>query len=136
MHSIDFRIFEVDLILSSLPRTSNPLSSPIKRNLARNIWVGALSILLLSLLFIITTMMYYFSYGYHIFNDEEQLSINDTIRLVNQCTYLSDYRSGNVMFAPFACVLIMVFSWSVKRETYCIDVCDGRPGNRKQRMFV
>lgn len=72
--------------------------------------------------------MYYFSYGYHIFNDEEQTSINDTIRLVTQCTYISDYQSGNVIFAPFACVFILLFSWSVKREDTCVDVCDGRPG--------
>lgn len=102
--------------------------SPIKRNLIRNIWVGALSILFLSLLFIVTTIMYYFSFGYNILNDEEHISINDTIRLVNDCTYISDYQLGNITFAPFALVLILLFSWSVKRERWCRHTCDGRPG--------
>ena len=104
--------------------------SPIKRNLVRNIWVGALSILFLCLLFIITTIIYSFSFGYNIFNDEEHLSINDTIRLVNDCTYISDYQRGNITFAPFALVFILLFSWSVKRERWCQHTCDARPGKR------
>jgi hypothetical protein len=119
-------------ILSSLPRTTDPLLSPIKRNLFRNIWVGALSIILLSLLFFITTIMYYHSFGYNLFNDEEHISINDTIRLVKECARISDYRRGNIIFAPFACALILLFSWTIKRESICLSMCEGRPGNTKE----
>jgi hypothetical protein len=69
------------------------------------------------------------SFGYFINDDkEEEFSINDTIRLVTQCERISDYRRGNIIFAPFALVLILIFSWSIKREKQCLDMCDGRPG--------
>ena len=60
---------------------------------------------------------------------EEELSINDTLRLVNRCESISDYRKGNLIFSPFALTLILIFSWSVKREKLWLDKCDGRPGN-------
>jgi hypothetical protein len=72
--------------------------------------------------------MYYRSFGYNIFTDEEHISINDTIRLVKECTRISDYRRGNIIFAPVACTLIFLFSWAIKREKLCVDTCEGRPG--------
>jgi len=114
--------------LFSLPDTTNPLLSPVKRNLVRYIWVGGLTIAFLTILFVITTVMYYFSFGYNKFSEHEQLSINETIRLVTECARISDYRRGNIIFAPFAFGLIFLFSWSIKRDTACLNRFDGRPG--------
>ncbi|CAF5006865.1 unnamed protein product, partial [Rotaria magnacalcarata] len=112
-----------------LPRTPNPLLNPIKRNLVRSIWVGVLSVLLLSLLFVITTLMYLKSFVYYTTDEKEgESSINDTIRLVKQCESISDYRRGNLIFSPFALTLILIFSWSIKREKWGLRMCDGRPG--------
>ncbi len=93
--------------------------------------VGSLSVIFLTSLFVITTIMYFLSFGYNLTTDEEHVSINDTIRLVNDCTRISDYRRGNLLFAPLACALILLFSWSVKREILCLDMCEGRPGKIK-----
>ncbi|UJR37331.1 hypothetical protein I4U23_030039 [Adineta vaga] len=110
------------------PKPSNPLKRPIKRNLVRTIWVGLLNIFFSSILFISTSLMYLVSFGYNMNEDhDEEFSINDTIRLVNQCVNISDYRTGNLIFAPFALSLILIFSWSLKREKYCLNMCDGRP---------
>jgi len=79
--------------------------------------------------------MYFVSFGYNITNDEEHFSINDTIRLVTDCTRISDYRRGNLIFTPCACALILLFSWSIKRETLCTDMCEGRPGKKKRFHF-
>ncbi|CAF0734551.1 unnamed protein product [Rotaria sordida] len=112
-----------------LPRTTNPLLNPIKRNLVRSIWVGLLSVLLLSILFLITTIMYLKSFVYYISDEKEgEFSINDTIHLVKQCESISDYRRGNLIFSPFALTLILIFSWSMKRDKQCLDMCDRRPG--------
>lgn len=102
--------------------------SPVKRNLVRNMWVGFLSVMFLILLFAITTAMYYKSFGYNLTTDDEDFSLNNTIRLVTECARISDYRRGNLTFAPCACVLILLFSWSIKRQNICLDVFDGRPG--------
>ena len=59
---------------------------------------------------------------------DDEFSINDTIRLVNKCVTISDYRTGNLIFAPFAISLILIFSWSLKRRKLCLHMCDGRPG--------
>lgn len=75
--------------------------------------------------------MYYISFGYNLTNDDEHFSINETIRLVTDCARISDYRRGNLTFAPCACVLILLFSWSIKRENACLNMCDGRPGKMK-----
>ncbi|CAF1032001.1 unnamed protein product [Rotaria sordida] len=113
----------------TLPRTTNPLLNPIKRNLVRSIWVGLLSVLLLSILFLITTIMYLKSFVYYISDEKEgEFSINDTIHLVKQCESISDYRRGNLIFSPFALTLILIFSWSMKRDKQCLDMCDRRPG--------
>ncbi|CAF4414183.1 unnamed protein product [Rotaria sp. Silwood2] len=112
-----------------LPKNPNPLLNPIKRNLVRNIWVGVLSLSLLSILFLITTIMYLKSFVYYITDEKEgELSINDTIYLVKQCESISDYRRGNLIFSPFALTLILIFSWSMKRDELCLHMCDGRPG--------
>jgi hypothetical protein len=79
--------------------------------------------------------MYYLSFGYNLTDDEENFSINDTIRLVTDCARISDYRRGNLLFAPGACALILLFSWSIKRETLCVKTCDGRPGKKKQELI-
>ncbi|CAF3644565.1 unnamed protein product [Rotaria sp. Silwood1] len=118
-----------EIIEFLLPRTSNPLLNPIKRNLVRSIWVGVLSISFLSILFLITTIMYLKSFVFYITDEKEgEFSINDTIHLVKQCESISDYRRGNLIFSPFALTLIFIFSWSIKRDSLCKDMCDGRPG--------
>jgi hypothetical protein len=80
--------------------------------------------------------MHYISFGYNLLNDEEDFLINDTIRLVTECARISDYRQGNLTFAPFACALILLFSWSIKRENSCLDWCDGRPGKTMNEFFI
>jgi hypothetical protein len=88
-----------------------------------------LSILFLILLFSITTITHFTSFKYDITDDTKlDLLVNDTIRLVAQCERISNYRVGNLIFFPFALCLIFIFSWSVKRERRCLDLCDGRPG--------
>jgi hypothetical protein len=76
------------------------------------------------------------SFGYFITDDKEvEFSINNTIHLVKQCEMISDHRRGNLIFAPFAVSLILIFSWSVKREKGCIDMCEGRPGKKNKIGF-
>ncbi|CAF4063529.1 unnamed protein product, partial [Adineta steineri] len=117
-----------EIIEFFLPKTSNPLLNPVKRNLVRTIWVGFLTIFFSSVLFISTSFMYFMSFGYNLNDDrDEEFSINDTVRLVTQCEHISDYRRGNIIFAPFAFSLILIFSWSLKREEHCLKMCDGRP---------
>lgn len=73
--------------------------------------------------------MYFKSFVYYTNDDKNgELSINDTIRLVKQCESISDYRRGNLIFSPFALTLIIIFSWSIKREDRCLNFCDRRPG--------
>ncbi|CAF1325642.1 unnamed protein product [Adineta steineri] len=111
------------------PRNIDPLQNPNKRDLVRLCWVGGLSVFFLSILFIVTTVTHFTSFKYDI-TDETKLEVlaNDTIRLVAQCEKIADYRMGNLIFFPFALTLILIFSWSVKRENLCLSVCDGRPG--------
>ncbi|CAF0929613.1 unnamed protein product [Adineta ricciae] len=117
-----------ELIEFFAPKRTNPLKTPVKRNLARNIWVGSLTISFVTVLFFSTSLMYLISFGYGMNSDhDEEFSINDTIRLVNRCVTISDYRTGNLIFAPFAISLILIFSWSLKRRKLCLHMCDGRP---------
>jgi hypothetical protein len=53
---------------------------------------------------------------------------NSTYHLVKECARIYNYLSGSLLFAPFACVLILYFSFLIKRKTYCLKGCDGRPG--------
>ena len=98
------------------------------------LWVGGLSIFLLLLMFSITTVTHFTSFKYEITNETklDQL-VNDTIRLVAQCQGISNYRTGNLVFFPVALALILIFSWSVKREKRCLNMCDARPGTSKVR---
>jgi len=123
------------LICFSLPRHTDPLRNPTKRDLVRLFWVGGLSVLFLTLLFSITTITHFTSFKYDITDDTKlDLLINDTVRLVARCEKISDYRSGNLIFFPFALTLILIFSWSIKREKKCLKLCDGRPGKIKLTM--
>ena len=95
----------------------------------RLLWVGGLSIFFLSLLFSVTTITHFTQFKYDIV-DETKLEViaNETIRLVAQCEKISDYRRGNLVFFPVALSLILIFSWSVKREKRCLSLFDARPG--------
>ena len=122
----------VNTVSSFSPRAwSKPqlLRNPIKRNLVRMFWVGGLTIFFLSLLYIVTTVKHLTSFQYNL-TDQTQLEflVNDTVRLVHQCESISSYRMGNLTFFPFAVVLLVIFSWSTKRENCAKGHCEGRPG--------
>jgi hypothetical protein len=89
-----------------------------------------MSLLFLSMLFSITTITHFKSFKYDI-TDEIKFDalVNETLRLVTQCEHISDYRKGNLVFFPIALALIVIFSWSVKREARCLQQCDRRPGS-------
>jgi hypothetical protein len=88
-----------------------------------------LSIFFLSLLLAITTITHFTSFKYDVVNETRLESlINDTIQLVAKCGSIANYRTGNLVFFPVALALILVFSWSIKREKRCLSLCDGRPG--------
>ncbi len=85
----------------------------------------------LTLLLTITTVTHFTSFQYGVVNETKFDSlINDTIRLVAKCGKISNYRTGNLIFFPVALALIAVFSWSIKREKRCLDLCDARPGKK------
>ncbi|CAF1180370.1 unnamed protein product [Rotaria sp. Silwood1] len=112
-----------------IPSTPDPLKNPTKRDLSRTMWVSVLIIIFLSLLYSITTLTHFSSFKYEI-TDETKLDVivNETIRLVAHCERISDSRLGNLIFFPIAVGLIIIFSWSTKRERKCLNTCDGRPG--------
>jgi hypothetical protein len=127
-----YGLLNIFRILFSLPRNVDPLKNPNKRDLVRLFWVGGLSVFFLILLFSVTTITHFTSFKYDITDDTKlDLLVNDTLRLVTQCEKISDYRMGNLIFFPIALSLILIFSWSVKREKRCLKLCDGRPGNKK-----
>ncbi|CAF4179026.1 unnamed protein product, partial [Adineta steineri] len=74
-------------------RNPHSLSSPIKYNIIRDILVGFLKIL-----------------------------VNHTFRLIKQCEHISDYRRGHIIFAPFALLLILIFSYLTKRKNSCLNI--------------
>ena len=83
-----------------------------------------------------TTLKYFASFTHEI-TDDTNLNelVNETIRLVTQCERISDSYLGNLVFFPIAVCLIIIFSWSVKREQRCLNMCDGRPGKKFNHDF-
>lgn len=117
------------MFLFSTPAHVDPLKGPNKRDLIRSIWVSGLLLFFLLLLFTTTTLIHYSSFKYEINDDTKfETIVNETIRLVSRCERISNSRHGNLVFFPVAISLIIVFSWSVKRERKCKRACDGRPG--------
>ncbi|CAF4499532.1 unnamed protein product [Rotaria socialis] len=111
------------------PKTLDPLKNPTKRDLVRTIWVSGLAIFFLLLLYFSTTLIHFSWFKYDITDDTKLESlVNETIRLVSHCERISNSRQGNLVFFPIALTLIIMFSWSVKRERRCLKLCDGRPG--------
>jgi hypothetical protein len=120
----------------STPKNYQPLTNPNKRDLIRLCWVGGLFILFLTLLLSITTITNLTSFKYDSINETKFAAlINETTRLVAKCGSISDYRKGNLIFFPASLALIMIFSWSIKREKRCPKVFDGRPGYRRIENF-
>jgi hypothetical protein len=112
-----------------LVRVPHLLTSPIKSDLARMICVGFLTILFLILIFIEIISRYHILFNIDRFNDtNKHLLINNTIRLMKRCEGLSDYKTGNLIFASFAVLLTLIFSCLVRREKECLGTCDDRPG--------
>jgi hypothetical protein len=115
---------------SSLTKPPDISNKPSKRDLVRMSFVGLFTILILTVLFAMTTVKHFFSFNYE--NDQRsslETLINDTINQVTQCQQISDYRIGNLIFLVPSLALVFIFSWSVKRERQCLGQCDGRPGN-------
>jgi hypothetical protein len=54
--------------------------------------------------------------------------INTTIHLVKECKSISDHRRENLMFVPFAIILILMFCFLIKRRKRCLHICHSRPG--------
>ena len=114
----------------------NSTNKPDKRDLIRLFWVGGLSILILSILFTVTTLTNFAAFEYEITEETRfDVLVNETARLVSRCKGIADYRNGNWVFFPFAVALIILFSWSVKRERKCLHMCDGRPGKLTSIRF-
>ncbi|CAF3816888.1 unnamed protein product, partial [Rotaria sp. Silwood1] len=59
----------------------------------------------------------------------------DIIRLTAQCKLISKYGIGNLIFSPIALALIIIFSWSIKRETRCRTTCNGQPEPCEESKF-
>lgn len=117
------------LSLFSLPRSYEPLANPNKRDLTRVSLVGGLTVLFLTILLSITTITHFTSFKYDVVNETRlEALINETIQLVAKCGNISNYRTENLIFFPISLALILVFSWSIKREKRCLKLCDGRPG--------
>ncbi|CAF1214242.1 unnamed protein product [Adineta steineri] len=104
-------------------RIPHSLSSPIKHNIIRDILVGFLSILVLSFLFIMITIRYYKLFQIDRFDHINlEILVNHTFRLIKQCEHISDYRRGHIIFAPFALLLILIFSYLTKRRNSCLNI--------------
>jgi hypothetical protein len=54
--------------------------------------------------------------------------LNITIHLITECARGYDYRIGNLIFAPCACALILLFSFLINGKKRCLKVCNSRPG--------
>ena len=101
----------------------------MKRDLVRYIFVGILTALIFVLFYILITLRYYTLFKIdEISNITLEDSINHTIRLTSECENTSDYRRGNLIFAPVAIGLVFIFSCLVKRTEQCTNICNGRPG--------
>lgn len=88
-----------------------------------------MTVFYLTLLLSLTTITHFSSFQYDVVNHTRiENLLNDTIRLVAKCGRISNYRMENVIFFPIAVAMILVFSWSIKREKRCLNVCDSRPG--------
>ncbi|CAF1401125.1 unnamed protein product, partial [Rotaria sp. Silwood1] len=120
---------ELDTSISKKIRVQWSLTSPIKHTLVRNIWVALLSLLFLSTLFNIITLRYYDLFKIDKINDENVGTLTiDIIHLLKKCEKDFDYRKENLSFAPFALSLVIIFSWSIKREKQYSNICYGRRG--------
>jgi len=98
---------------------------PNKRDLIRLLWVTGLSILFLILLIFLTTITHFISFQY---NTKLDSIINNTVQSVAKCESISNYRTKIFSFLPIALALIVIFSWTIKRENHCLNLCNGRPG--------
>ncbi|CAF4408462.1 unnamed protein product, partial [Rotaria sp. Silwood2] len=115
--------------ISKKIRVPHPLTSSIEHNLVRNIWVALLSLLFLSTLFNIIALRYYDLFKIDKINDENVGTLTvDIVHLLKKCERDFDYRKENLSFAPFALSLVIIFSWSIKRDKQRSNICYGRPG--------
>ncbi|CAM2721891.1 unnamed protein product [Rotaria socialis] len=105
-----------------LPKTAYRFLNPKKFDLVRLCLVGGLNVFILSLLLILTTILHFMTFQNKIFHEK------DTIHIVTQCDRISNYGVENLIFAPVALALIVIFYWSIKRERRCPTAYNGRPG--------
>ncbi|CAF4174761.1 unnamed protein product, partial [Adineta steineri] len=119
------KLEQIQIKISENKNIRNPhsLSSPIKHNIIRDILVGFLSILVLSFLFIMITIRYYKLFQIDRFDHINlEILVNHTFRLIKQCEHISDYRRGHIICAPFALLLILIFSYLIKRRNSCLNI--------------
>ncbi|CAF2267966.1 unnamed protein product [Rotaria magnacalcarata] len=111
-----------------LPKTPQRFLNPKKNDLVRLCLVGGLNVFILSLLLILTAILHFMTFQNEIFHENKfNILLQDTIRIVTQRDRILNYRVENLIFAPIALVLIVIFSWSTKRERRCPTACNGRP---------
>ncbi|CAF4774680.1 unnamed protein product, partial [Rotaria sp. Silwood1] len=120
---------QLDTSISKKIRFQWSLTSPIKHTLVRNILVALLSLLFLSTLFNIITLRYYDLFKIDKINNENVGTLTiDIIHLLKKCEKDFDYRKENLSFAPFALSLVIIFSWSIKRDKQYSNIYYGRRG--------
>ncbi len=132
-----FLIFkQIIFIFFSSPRNTVPLKKPDKRNLIRLFWVSGLSILFLTLLLSITIITHFTLFKYDVANETRSDSlIIHIIQSVVKCGSIRNYAMKYFVFCPIALALILHFSWLIKREKRCLNLCDGRPGTESFLIF-
>ncbi|CAF1043599.1 unnamed protein product [Adineta steineri] len=81
-----------------------------KRSPIRLIWVCGLSIFFLTLLLCLTATI--------------QLTLfkHDTVKLETKCKILSNNKMSTYALASLALALILIFSWTIKRENKCLHL--------------
>jgi hypothetical protein len=70
--------------------------------------------------------------SFELYNNNQlkyNLSINNTVRAIIQCEHNSILSIDNLIFIFIAIILCFIFSFCIKREKHCINVCNGRPGS-------
>ncbi len=58
-----------------------------------------------------------------------KLLTNNTGQAITQCEHNSILSIDNLIFILISIILCIIFSFFIKREKHCVNVCNGRPGS-------